>query len=395
MDELLKILLIEDSDIDADLLVRFLNKQKIKFSCTRVWNANTFLDEIKSNKQYDLIIADHNLPQFSGMEAFHICKSLNKNIPFIIVTGSVSEKVLTEYAKEGVDDYILKDNLLRFPSAIQNLLTKKKIETLNAQLSETNKKLNNAYSDIKDSIDYARLLQDAILPDKSILKDAFPESFIMFKPKDVLSGDFYWFEKKEDTFFVSVADCTGHGVPGSLLAMMGNNLINEAVNLKGLSEPSDILSRLNKQVKRILKQDKTSVSDGMDMAFCAININNKILTYAGANRPLFIEREKKLIEVKPDKISIGGIQERTMQFTNHRIQIQKGDRIFLFSDGYVDQFSEQLNKKITIKRLRELLIQSAALSFNDQNQFIVDFFEQWKGTHEQIDDVLLMCISIP
>jgi serine phosphatase RsbU (regulator of sigma subunit) len=394
MDTSLKILLVEDSEIDADLLARFLNKEKIKFSHIRVWHKDTFIAELKKDS-YDLIIADHNLPQFSGMEAFRICKSKNITLPFILLTGSVSEKVLTEYAKEGVDDYILKDNLLRLPSAIQNLLSKKKIEKLNTELSETVKKLNYAYSDIKDSIDYAKLLQDAILPDKSILQDSFPGSFIIFKPKDVLSGDFYWFDKREDVFFVSVADCTGHGVPGSLLAMMGNNLINEAVNLKRLSEPSAILNRINKQVKRVLKQDKTSASDGMDVAFCKIDIKNKTLIYAGANRPLLIERGKKLIEVKPDKISIGGIDERTLQFTSHKIQIEEGDRIFLFSDGYVDQFSDKINKKITIKRLRDILIESAALPINEQKKFITDFFETWKGKHEQIDDVLFMCIVIP
>jgi len=395
MSEQLKILLLEDSETDADLLVRFLNKEKLKFSCTRVWNKNMFVSEIKK-REFDLIIADHNLPQFSGMEAFNICKNEKRNFPFILVTGSVSEKLLTEYAKEGIDDYILKDNLLRLPSAIDKILDKKKIEKLNAELSETNNKLNNAYFDIKDSINYAKILQNAILPDRSILYDSFPGSFIIFKPKDILSGDFYWFEKKENSFIVAVADCTGHGVPGALLAMMGNNLITETVRHKPIAaQPSEILSRLNNHVKRILKREKTSVSDGMDIVMCKIDLKNKELIYCGAKRPLFIERGEALIEYKPDKISIGEMDTTPAQFTDRRIEIKSGDRIFLFTDGFVDQFSEKTDRKIMIKRLKEIILESCGLPYPKQKKFISDFFEKWKGDKEQTDDVLLMCIAIP
>jgi len=394
MNNQLKILLLEDSETDADLLVRFLNKEKLKFSCTRVWNRSTFVSEI-GKSEYDLVIADHNLPQFSGMEAFNICKNANKNFPFILVTGSVSEKLLTEYAKEGIDDYILKDNLLRLPSAIDKILDKKKIEKLNAELSETNNKLNNAYFDIKDSINYAKLLQNAILPDRSTLYDSFPGSFIIFKPKDILSGDFYWFEKKEDCFIVAVADCTGHGVPGALLAMMGNNLITETIRHRTTAQPSEILSRLNNHVRKILKREKTSVSDGMDIVMCKIDLANKELIYCGAKRPLFIERGKELIGYKPDKISIGEVDTTPAQFTDHRIDIKSGDRIFLFTDGFVDQFSEKTNRKIMIKRLKEIILESSGLPYLKQKKFISDFFENWKGNVEQTDDVLLMCIAIP
>jgi serine phosphatase RsbU (regulator of sigma subunit) len=394
MNNELKILLLEDSETDADLLVRFLNKEKLQFSCTRVWNKSTFVSEIKK-REYDLIIADHNLPQFSGMEAFNICKKENVNFPFILVTGSVSEKLLTEYAKEGIDDYILKDNLLRLPSAIDKILDKKKIEKLNTELSETNNKLNNAYFDIKDSINYAKLLQNAILPDRAILYDSFPGSFIIFKPKDILSGDFYWFEKKENFFIIAVADCTGHGVPGALLAMMGNNLITETVRHRMIAPPSEILSRLNNHVKRILKREKTSVSDGMDIAMCKIDLKSKELIYCGAKRPLFIERGQELIEYKPDKISIGEIDTTPAQFTDHKIKIKSGDRIFLFTDGFVDQFSEKTDRKIMVKRLKEIILTSSGLQYVKQKKFISDFFEKWKGNIEQTDDVLLMCIAIP
>jgi serine phosphatase RsbU (regulator of sigma subunit) len=384
MENVLNILLVEDTETDADLLIRFLKKE-IDLSYLRVEDRAAFIKALEEN-EYDLIIADQVLPQFSGIEAFRISKG--KNIPFILITGSVSETLLTEYAKEGIDDYILKNNLLRLPSAIKNAINKKKIERLHQELKI-------AYKDIKNSINYAKIIQEAMLPEESVLYNNFPDSFIFYKPKDILSGDFYWFKKVEDVFSIAVADCTGHGIPGALLSMMGFNILYEAVATKKIIQPSDVLDRLNKQVRRILKHGATTLNDGMDIVFCTIDLKNKILMYAGANRPLFIERGKKLMEFKPDKISIGGIDNNEIQFTNHSIPIKAGDRIFLFSDGYVDQFSDKTDKKITIKRLRKVLIQSAYLSIKEQKEFIIRFFEKWKGNNEQVDDVLLMCIQIP
>jgi CheY-like chemotaxis protein len=187
MDTELKILLVEDSETDADLLFRFLKKEKIEFSHSRVWNKDGFIKAL-NDEEHDIIISDQSLPQFSGMEAFRISKNENKDIPFILVTGTVSEKLLTEFAKEGIDDYLLKENLLRLPSAIKHAISKKKIEQLH-------KKLEIAHKDINDSIHYAKKIQNSMLPDTAMLQDNFPESFILFKPKDVLSGDFYWFKK--------------------------------------------------------------------------------------------------------------------------------------------------------------------------------------------------------
>lgn len=384
MEDVLKILLVEDTESDTDLLIRFLKKE-IDLSYLRVDDRDAFIKALEEN-ECDLIIADQVLPQFSGIEAFRLSKG--KNIPFILITGSVSETLLIEFAKEGIDDYILKNNLLRLPSAIKNAINKKKIERLHQELKIT-------HENIKNSISYAKIIQEAMLPEELVLHNNFPGSFIFYKPKDILSGDFYWLKKVEDVFSFAVADCTGHGIPGALLSMMGFNILYEAVSTKKISQPSHILDRLNNQVRRILKHGATTLNDGMDIAFCTIDLKNKNMMYAGANRPLFIEREKKLIEFKPDKISIGGIDNNEIQFTNHSISIKTGDRIFLFSDGYTDQFSEKTDKKITMKRLRELFLQSSNLPFDEQKEFIISFFENWKGNQEQTDDVLVMCIQIP
>ncbi len=388
----LKIVLVEDSDSDADLLIRFLKEEKIDFSYVRVWEINGFIKAL-SEFAPDLIISDHTLPQFNGMEAFRIMKNENKNIPFVLVTGTVSEKLLTQYMKEGISDYILKDNLLRLPSAIENVVNKKQIEKLYNELAIASEELKSAHSSIKDSINYAKIIQEASFPDQSILKSAFPKSFILFKPKDVLSGDFYWFNKLENKFYIAVADCTGHGVPGALLSMMGNNLINEAVNIRKLSQPSEILDRLNKQVRKILKQDTTLLRDGMDIAFCSFDLENKTMSYAGANRSLFIVRERKLLEYKPDKMAIGELHGNK-KYTNNNIDIQQGDKIFIFSDGFSDQFHFKTDKKMTSKRMKELLTKSTRLPSEHQEYILNTYFDEWKGNKEQVDDVLLVCIEI-
>src|SRR6478735_1318889 len=167
MREKLNILLVEDSDSDAEMLVRFLQKRGIEFSYTRVWDKATFLHVLNAN-EYDLIIADYSLPQFNGMEAFRYARNANKDIPFILITGSVSEELLTRHAKEGIDDYLLKNNLLRLPSAIERVVNKKRVEKLNDSLTEANHKLTSAYDHIRDSINYAKVLQEAILPNDAL-----------------------------------------------------------------------------------------------------------------------------------------------------------------------------------------------------------------------------------
>lgn len=393
MEEKLRILLVEDSETDSDLLVTHLKRENVVFDYRRVWSKEEF---IKALHSFDpgLIIADHNLPGFNGMEVFGILKNNNIQIPFILVTGSVSEKLLIEYAKEGIDDYILKENLLRLPSAIENVMNRKKIVRLHRELLNTNEELKRVYSSLKDSINYAKKIQDAMLPGIAGLKAVFPQSFIFFRPKDVLSGDFYWYEKKGDLFLIAAADCTGHGVPGALLSMMGNDLITEAVNIRMISQPSQVLDRMNARVRTILKHDTSDIRDGMDLSFCVFDMKNKTLSYAGANRPVYIVRDKKMIELMPDKAAIGGMEDTDRKFTNHVISLQGGDRIFLFSDGYADQFNGVTDKKMMRKRFSRLILHTSHIPMHDQEKMISTFFEEWKDGGLQTDDTLVIGILV-
>ncbi len=392
MESPLKILLVEDLDSDADLIIQYLKRENVSFTFIRVWRKDTFVKSLLEDKP-DIVISDFTLPQFSGIEAFHLLRAQDADIPFILISGSISEKLLTQYMKEGIDEYIIKGNLLRLPSAIRNVMNKNKIERLNHELDATNKKLKDAYNDMKDSINCAQKIQSAMLPDIAALHHTFPGSFVSFKPKDILSGDFFWFEKKENRFFIAVADCTGHGVPGALLSIMGNNLLSEALNIKKLTQPAEILNRLNKRVRRILNHNKTHLHEGMDIVFCSIHLDTNVVEYAGANRPLYIMKKGGgCTEIRANKMSIGEIENAT--FVNHTINLAAEDRIFLFTDGFADQFSSKNDKKMTKKRLLPLLTKTSLVDIDMQEKIVNSFFEEWKGNKEQIDDVLLVGIEL-
>jgi len=387
MNSQLNILLVEDSETDADLLIRFLKKENIDFRYSRVWDKGTFISALKEDN-HDLIISDQSLPMFSGMEAFRISKNENKSIPFILVTGTVSEKLLTEFAKEGIDDYILKENLLRLPSAIKHVLIKKK----NEQLHE---KLEIAHKDINDSINYAKKIQNAMLPDTALLRDSFRESFILFKPKDILSGDFYWFKKEVNEFFIAVADCTGHGIPGALMSMIGIEKLNNAV-LK-TKEPSEILKQLNKSIEIALCQSTLyeHSQDGMDIALCSIDKESSILKFTGANRPLWIIRkgQTEVEEIKGTKKAIGGLTMGiSPNFDSHEIKLQQGDTFYIFSDGFTDQFGGE-QKKLTTKGFKQLLLDIQDRTMSQQEKHLNNFIENWKAGTEQIDDILVIGVK--
>ena len=389
MVQVLNILFIEDSDSDADLLVRFLKKEGIAFISTRVWTKQAYLTALDENV-FDLIIADHSLPQFSGMEAFHLAKELHHSIPFILVTGTVTENILTEYAKEGIGDYILKDNLLRLPSAIEHLLSKNKIE-------ELLRKLEIAQKGIEDSIIYAKSIQNAMLPDTILLSDTFPESFIFLKPKDVLSGDFYWFKDDKESFYLAAADCTGHGIAGALMSMIGIEKLNNIVFFT--KNPADILKHLSFNIKSALSQSTQyeHSQNGMDIALCSFNKITKTMIFSGAKRPLWIVRNNKTeIEViAGSKKTIGGvITDINPNFDFHEIEFLKGDCFYLFSDGFADQFRAGGDEKITSRRFKELLISINSKSMNEQRDEISNYLNEWKDGAEQIDDILIIGVRV-
>ncbi|MCB9334626.1 MAG: SpoIIE family protein phosphatase [Flavobacteriales bacterium] len=278
---------------------------------------------------------------------------------------------------------------------VANEKLEKTIEERTQEIREKNTQLADALSDIKDSITYAKRLQDAILPKKEEIKKMFPKSFIFYQPRDIVSGDFYWLSQQKNKKIFVVADCTGHGVPGAFVSMLGNDLLNHIINEKKVDDTSLILTQLNQGVLNAFKSDNEQLSsnDGMDIAVVTINEKNE-LEYSGAQRPIFIVRDNELIELKPDKKSIGGRTKYNFVFEKQTIELQQNDVVYMFSDGFADQFGGPKGKKFLIKQLKDLLVKVAKLEPQVQMEIISENFNDWKGHLNQLDDVLLSGIKI-
>jgi len=276
----------------------------------------------------------------------------------------------------------------------QNEVLETQVKERTSEIEEQKKLIEEKNKDITDSINYAKRIQEALLPEQSSLANLFSESFVLFKPKDIVSGDFYWFTEYEGKKIIVAADCTGHGVPGALMSMIGCNILNKIILDEGITQPDLILDRLNEEVRTALKQreNASETRDGMDIAIITI-INNE-LQFSGAHRPLYIISNGKLTEIKANKFSIGGIQEEKRTFTNHILTLQKNELLYLSSDGYADQFGGENGKKLMTKNFKELLLKIQNDSMKEQKQILSDSIESWKGTREQIDDILIIGIKI-
>lgn len=293
------------------------------------------------------------------------------------------------------------------------------------RINQLRLEIEEKHQSIIDSVNYAKRIQEAILPPKVEIYKHLPQSFVLFKPRDIVSGDFYWFRspRNEEKVIIAAVDCTGHGVPGAFMSMIGNTLLNEIVGLKGIDEPALILNHLNEAVRSSLKQDQleSESRDGMDVAMVAIDFNKMEVQYSGANRPLYLLRgdnnmaegvtdvdaavsdslligvtDVELIEeIKANKFPIGGLaMDEEKLFTNHVIPVKKGDTIYLFTDGYADQFGGDQGRKLMTKKFKKILRAIQNKPMEEQETYLGNFIDEWRGGHEQVDDVLVIGIRI-
>ena len=271
------------------------------------------------------------------------------------------------------------------------------LESKNEIIHQQKTIVEEQHQDIKDSIKYAQRIQGAILPPKNMWQKILPNSFLLYMPKDVLSGDFYWVEETKDYVYVAAADCTGHGVPGALISIVNFNLLNKAVLEKDLVSPSDILDAVNIWLTESLHQTygESTVRDGMDVTLIAIHKHSNEVLFAGANNPIYHITNGELHQIKGDKFPVGAfIEDKIQKFTTKRFTVEKGDSIFLFSDGFADQFGGPKGKKYKYAQFQEKLKATYTLSLTQQHEIMRKEFLDWKGAHEQVDDVLLIGIKI-
>lgn len=269
----------------------------------------------------------------------------------------------------------------------------------NDKLQSLNNEIEKKNTQILDSINYASHIQEAILPYKQSINEYFENSFILYKPKDIVSGDFYWYSKNKDKIFIAAIDCTGHGVPGAFMSMIGNTLLNEIVNERNIWKPSEVLTMLNEKIVSTLNQDNHDQEgfseDGMDMTFCMYDKKSNKLQLALANHTAYIFSNDKLQSVEGDFFSIGGnVGDFNVAYTNHEVDILSDTNLYMFSDGYQDQFGGPKNQKYMGGRFINFLTEIQDQEFQNHEKLINDEFNSWKGDRKQVDDILVIGLKL-
>lgn len=272
----------------------------------------------------------------------------------------------------------------------------RKIEkTQRIQINDQKQLVEEKNREILDSITYAKRIQTAILPPDKLVKEYLADSFVLYKPKDIVAGDFYWIEPLKDQIIFAVADCTGHGVPGALVSVVCHNALNRSVREFQLLDPAEILNKTRELIIHEFQKSDEIVNDGMDISICSLNLETRILKWAGANSPLWIIRpgDKEIQELKPSKQPIGQFMSY-LPFQTTTIPLNENDTIYLFSDGFADQFGGDAGKKMKARRMKELFISIQDQNMNQQKESIQNFFDKWKSNHEQVDDVCIIGLKI-
>ena len=389
----------------------------------------------------ELVILDYNLNSKcpnaeDGLQILDKIKINNFKTSVIMLTSNDHIDIALKSFHHGVSDYVVKtenqfklinesiskiflkkeldfQNTEKEKKAIEEIITMKEFEfqqierkkyanelmIAKNQSAEAEKSIliiEEKNKSIIDSIHYAKRIQEAQLPKREEIYSALSDCFILFKPKDIVSGDFYFFCKNRQSLFIAAADCTGHGVPGAFMSMIGSEKLHEAVTHS--SDTSEILKHLNRGIKNSLRQSSTneSTKDGMDIAICSIDIESRIVKYAGANRPFWIIRKDgtTVEEIKGTKKAIGGFTEDDQHFDSHELKLQQGDTFYITTDGYADQFGGENGKKLMTKKLKNILLGIKDLSMKNQNKYLINFMENWREGIEQVDDILIIGIRL-
>lgn len=346
-------------------------------------------------------------------EAIDKINDLEKEIEKIKTQNQVNNLKQIQKSKDLIITFSLSGIFLLLVISFLIYYAYRNKKTINVNLEKQKKLVEEKNKEITDSIRYAKRIQSAILPANKIINEWLPENFILYQPKDVVSGDFYWLEsplskKKLDdtTVLFAAADCTGHGVPGAMVSVVCNNALNRSVREYSLTEPGKILDKIQEIVVQEFEKSDEEVKDGMDIALCSLQLseNYTTLQYAGANNPLWIIKpisnklkpqtlSFELIEYKGNKQPIGKV-DYPQPFTNHTIKLEKGDSIYIFTDGYADQFGGPKNKKMMYKPFKELLLSIQQKSMQEQRIILEQHFQNWKGDLEQVDDVCVIGVRI-
>lgn len=296
------------------------------------------------------------------------------------------------------NDYSEFSNWRRLRSIIQKGIDEKTeaLHTNYRELEASYVEEKNRNQDLIDSMYYARLIQQALLPPNSRFKEVFPESFIIYEPKELIGGDFYWVYSDDEADYVAVGDCVGHGVPGAMLSVLNSSLLNDIVGQKGLRSPNEILAELDRTLVDLfsMNQSTSHVSDSVDIILCRYERSTQILEFSGAKRPLIVIRNQEVLKYNGDRFSVAGWQaEKHRDYHLQAIQLHHGDGIFLFSDGVTDQFGGPNGKKLNTNRWNQLLLTVSTLTGVRQEEILREAITRWMGNQEQVDDITVIGMS--
>jgi len=364
-----------------------------------------YAEALKSNDP-QLIMVDN-----TGLdgEAYAVCKELQNrhdtaDLPLVVLSTEDDPVARVKAFEAGAMDYIpLPISTEEMGYRLRNLLRfrklKDEIRLQNERMNETLTSLRVIQKEMRDSIKYARRIQSALLSDHDLLTRAFADAFVLYLPKNMVSGDFYYFhhDTENNRLIVAAGDCTGHGVPGSIISVIGITALTLLVEEKKLHQPSEILSALDSELQRLLNQNDsmTTQEDGMDICIGLYEPDSLRFTYASANRPVYTVRAGSQLETHDyEHYGAGGTHEKNKQFQNRVLELAQGDVLYLSSDGFADQFGEETGKKFSAKRLKEMLTEISPLEMIEQRVRLFSAFEDWRGDLEQTDDTMIIGLRV-
>ena len=387
------VLIVDDNPKNLQIIGNILQKNGIEAEAAT--NGTTALEWI-NDKKFDLVLLDVMMP---GMDGFEVCQKIKNNpehesLPIIFLTARTDTNSIIQGFDAGAVDYITKPfNKKELLARVSiHLMLKKAHDDIGNYLDEI--KLKNKL--LTSSVRYASRIQNAILPAHELMAELLPDYFVLYLPRDIVSGDFYWIRKYDDAILLAVADCTGHGVPGAFMSMLGYTGLNQAVNEYDLTKPSDILSHVHQFLQYALQKTTRDhpVFDGMDITLCKLDLDYKVMECCGANNSIYLVREGKLRKIRGERATIGDADFDCFQLENHEIPLKMGDNIYMLTDGYADQFGGDSNKKFSSKRLADLFIRISSHPCSKQFSILEETFRDWKKEQEQIDDVTILGVRI-
>jgi serine phosphatase RsbU (regulator of sigma subunit)/HAMP domain-containing protein len=309
---------------------------------------------------------------------------------------SISYEPLSAHDEMGMSLIRMKDELASYRNDMELKVEQQTIEIRLQKdaVQAQNEKITELYDDLQSSIDYAKRLQETILPNNELIQSMFPENFVLFRPKATVSGDFYWFKQKGNKKIFAAADCTGHGVPGAFMSLVGHNVLNQAT--KVYSSPAQILNSASRLAGEVMRANSGEhyMKDGMDIALCTFDEELMELEFSGAHNPVYIIRDNEVISLDSNPYSIGTYVNGEKEYSNHSMKTKVGDCVYLFSDGFVDQFGGPKNKKFMRKNFKQMLLNVAHLPMPEQKLRIIETLDEWIGDQDQIDDILLIGVRI-